>query len=218
MALVYTWSAVIDQNSRIVAAVPGPTHTGNVVGEIFGGNFPGNGSTVLMRKAAVIEAGGYDPNLRARLAQGVEDWQLYFRIATRHEFSVVPEYLTGYRKTAAGMSADLLQMLRSRDLLADEMCNRYPDYTAEIKDARWYFLGHLYRHALSTRRRMGALMIAALLIRQNPLIGAKKAFFIFRAIARRACWRLMRRVEPSPDWQTQPEARPFLVELPVDSN
>ena len=138
VALVYTWSAVIDENSRIMAAVPGPTHTGNVVGKIFGGNFPGNGSTVLMRKAAVIEAGGYDPSLRARSAQGVEDWQLYFRIAAYHEFSVVPEYLTGYRKTATGMSADLVQMLRSRDLLAEEMCNRYPDYMAEIKDARLY--------------------------------------------------------------------------------
>jgi glycosyltransferase involved in cell wall biosynthesis len=219
VALVYAWSAVIDENSRIVAAVPGPTHTGNVVGKLFGGNFPGNGSTVLMRKAAVIEAGGYDPSLRARSAQGVEDWQLYFRMATSHEFSVVPEYLTGYRKTATGMSADLLQMLRSRDLLAEEMCNRYPDYMAEIKDARLYFLSYLYHHALSARQIMGALMIATLFIRQNPLVGAKKAFFIpVRAIARRACWRLMRWIERSPDRQTQPEARPFLVEVPVNPN
>ena len=218
VALVYAWSAIIDENSRIVAAVPGPTHTGNVVGEIFGGNFPGNGSTVLMRKAAVIDAGGYDASLRARSAQGVEDWQLYFRIATRHEFSVVPEYLTGYRKTAAGMSADLLQMLRSRDLLAEEMCNRYPEYTAEIKDARLFFLNYLYHRALSTRQGIGTLMIAALLVRQNPLMGAKEAFFIpVRALARRAWWRLMRWIERGRDRKSQPEARPFLVELPVDA-
>jgi glycosyltransferase involved in cell wall biosynthesis len=217
VALVYAWCAVIEENSRIVVAVPGPTHTGNVVHEILAGNFPGNGSTVLMRKAAVIEAGGYDPSLRARSAQGVEDWQLYFRIATRHEFSVVPEYLTGYRKTAAGMSADLLQMLRSRDLLAEEMRNRYPEYTAEIKDARLYFLSYQYRHALTTRRGVGALMVAALLIRQDPLMGAKEAFLIpLRALARLAWWRLMRWIERGRDRKTQPEARLFLVELPAD--
>jgi hypothetical protein len=156
--------------------------------------------------------------LRARSAEGVEDWQLYFRIATRHEFSVVPKYLTGYRKTAAGMSADLLQMLRSRDLLAEEMCDRYPEYTAEIKDARLFFLGYLYRDALNTRRGIGALMIAALLIRQNPLMGAKEAFFIpVRALARRAWWRLMRWIERGRDRKSQPEARRFLVELPVDA-
>ena len=219
VALVYTWLAVIDENSRIVAAVPGPTHTGNVINEIFGGNFPGNGSTVLMRKAAVIEAGGYDPSLRARSAQGVEDWQLYFRIATRHEFSVVPEYLTGYRKTATGMSTDVLQMLRSRDLLAEEMCNRYPNSMAEIKDARSYYLRYLYRHAVRTRKIMGALMIAALFIRQSPLKGAKETFFKpVRTTARRAWWRLMRWIERGPDQQTRPEAPPFLVELPVDAN
>src|SRR5260370_27486918 len=84
VALVYTWSAVIDENSRIVAAVPGPTHTGNVVGEIFGGNFPGNGSTVLMRKAAVIEAGGDHPRFRAPSAQTGEDLQMYFGSAGSH--------------------------------------------------------------------------------------------------------------------------------------
>jgi len=217
VALVYAWFAVIDENSRIVAAAPRPTHTGNVIGKIFGGNFPGNGSTVLMRKAAVIEAGGYDPSLRARSAQGVEDWQLYFRIAASHEFSVVPEYLTGYRQTATEMSANLLQMLRSRDLLAEEMCNRYPNYMKEIKDARWVFLHYLYRRALVSGRRMGALMIAVLLIRQKPLMGVKKAFFIsVRAIARRTRWLLMRWIERSPDRQTQPEARPFLIEVPVN--
>jgi len=33
-------------------------------------NFIGNGSAVLMRKAAIQEAGGYDPSLRARSAEG----------------------------------------------------------------------------------------------------------------------------------------------------
>jgi glycosyltransferase involved in cell wall biosynthesis len=164
VALVYNWWARIDINSRIVYAMPGPTYNGTVLDQIFHGNFAGNGSTVLMRKAAIIEAGGYDPSFRARSGEGVEDWKLYFRIATRHKFAVVPEHLTGYRWTGTNMSANLLQMLRGRDLLADEI---------QIRNYRLCSLEHLYQEALHHRQPVNALRIAALLICESPLGGAK---------------------------------------------
>src|SRR5262249_55629035 len=126
----------------------GPRHDGIVVDHMFGGNIVGNGSAALMRKSAISEAGSYDPSLRARDAEGLEDHQLYFRIATRHEFSVVPEHLTGYRRRAASMSGNVRTMLRSRDILAGEMCSKYPERAPMIRASRFFFLIYLYDIAL----------------------------------------------------------------------
>jgi len=81
----------------VVNESPRAKHSGTVAYEMCRGNFIGNGSAVLMRKNAIQEAGGYDSSLRARSAEGLEDWLLYFRISTRHQFAVVAEHLTGYR-------------------------------------------------------------------------------------------------------------------------
>jgi glycosyltransferase involved in cell wall biosynthesis len=174
VALVYTWSTIIDEDSRIIGFSPRPTYTGVVLDAIMHGNFCGNGSCVLMRKKAVIEAGGYDPTLRARLAEGCEDFQLYFRIATRHEFAVVPEHLTGYRRTGAGMSADVLQMLRSWDLVSEEICSSYPERASEIRASRVYFFSYVYDRGVNARRWGAALRIGAMLVRQRPLNGTKQ--------------------------------------------
>ncbi len=211
VALAYSWWARIDADSRIVYATPGPTYAGCVLDHIFGGNFAGNGSTVLMRKAAVIEAGGYDPSLRARSGEGAEDWQMCYRIATRHQFAVVPEHLVGYRATGANMSDNLLQMLRSRDLLAEEMRQSFPERAAEIRRHRLYFLEHLYRHALTSRQAASALRIAALLVRCRPLGGARRVLLTpARALARLGRRRLRRLIRPRAEAARQPAPRRFL--------
>jgi glycosyltransferase involved in cell wall biosynthesis len=215
VALVYTWSAIIDADSWIIAALPGPTCTGSVVNDLFRGNIVGNGSSALMRKAAIAEAGGYDPSLRARSAQGLEDYQLYFRIATRHEFSVVPEHLTGYRRTANSMSANVLQMLRSRDIFADEMCRRYPERASEIRAYRVYFLTYLYNVALGNKQGLRALRIAALLLWASPLMGGKEVFFrTATSLAHAASRRLARPIRRAWDGNMRAERRRFLVGTP----
>jgi glycosyltransferase involved in cell wall biosynthesis len=192
VALVYAWSAMIDQHSRIIGYSPRPRYTGMVLDDILRGNFCGNGSCALMRKQAIIEAGGYDTSLRARSAQGCEDFLLYFRIAARHEFAVVPDHLTGYRWTATSMSADVLQMLRSWDLVSEEMCGRYPERASMIRAHRVYFLSHLYDRGLSARRWAAALRIGPMLIRQRPFSGTKQVFLTpTRRLARRVVSRLL---------------------------
>ena len=153
-----------------------------------------------MRKSAVLEAGGYDPSLRARSAEGLEDYQLYFRIATRHKFSVVPEHLTGYRRMPNSMSADVFQMLRSRDLLAEEMCSKYPEHMSEVRASRLYFLSYLYEVALGNRRGLDALRMAALLVWESPLVGISQAFVMAaRSLARATSRSLARRIRRTGD-------------------
>jgi glycosyltransferase involved in cell wall biosynthesis len=143
VGLVYCWSAVVDRTGAIIFDREKPRHQGNVIPALFAGNWVGNGSCALMRKDALLEAGGFDPSLRDRRAQGCEDWKLYLGIARRHRFALVPDHLVGYRRLAGAMSDDVAQMLRSDALVRQEQLALYPQYRAEIARGRHFYLAWL---------------------------------------------------------------------------
>lgn len=179
IGLVYTWSARIDAKSRVFDQSPGARHAGVVTREICSNNFIGNGSAVLMRKAAVQEAGGYDPSLRARSAEGVEDWLLYFRIATRHQFAVVPEHLTGYRYLPTSMSANIPKMLKGYDIVAAEMCAKYPQWESKIRKHRLHYLAdYQFSNAFKTKNLAAVLEAAGFVIHESMLKGITKIAII----------------------------------------
>ena len=143
IGLAYCQSAVIDEDSIITANNNGPIHGGDVLPHLFYGNFVGNGSSPLMRKRLVEEVGGYDASLRARKAQGCEDWKLYLLLAERSHFAVVSDHLVGYRYTRAAMSGDVAQMLRSDAIVRDEMAARHPNYRFELDEGRRHYIDWL---------------------------------------------------------------------------
>lgn len=162
--LAYTWSALIDEESRVYSLWHRPTHEGEVFGELCRANFVGNGSCTLMRREAFEAVGGYDPSLRARGAQGCEDLMIYLRIAERYEFRVVRQHLTGYRVTAANMSSDALRMLRSCELTLDAFRGRYPQhaeaFAAHEREMAYWLLARAvttgpWRNALALLSRQG---------------------------------------------------------------
>ena len=110
--LVYNWSRVVDEASLCRGAFATPRIEGNVFHRLLRWNFIGNGSTPLIRRKA-LSGLRYDPSLRAEDAGGCEDYLLQLQIAREWEYSCVPAYLTGYRRTAAAMSQDRGTMLRS---------------------------------------------------------------------------------------------------------
>jgi glycosyltransferase involved in cell wall biosynthesis len=146
--LVYTWQAILDETGRVISKRIRPDDEGYVLPRLISGNFVGGGSPTLMRRQAVLDAGGYDPSLRARNAEGCEDLKLYLRISERYEFAVVKEFLTGYRCMAGRMSNDLLQMQRSRDLVADYAEVTHPQYAELARDSRMYCRGSSLKKAL----------------------------------------------------------------------
>jgi glycosyltransferase involved in cell wall biosynthesis len=146
--LVYTWSALIDENNKVVDWGDNPLFAGDVLLALSSGNFVGNGSTALMQKSVLKEVGGYDSSLRGRQAQGCEDWSLFLKIAERAHFAVVPDYLTGYRQAQNAMSRDIEQMLRSDALVRSEMLIRHPEYLVQIKSGRHSYLDWMFRREL----------------------------------------------------------------------
>ena len=146
MGLVYTWFAVIDEKGQVSDLEHQPLDAGQVLRRMCRGNLVGNGSSPLLRRSAILEAGGFDPGLRkhAQDARTVT----YFRISERHEFALVPEHLTGYRRHPETMSEDSLQMLRSYQLRPWGPPGKYPAYAEEIRGGEIDLADWLIRKAL----------------------------------------------------------------------
>ena len=133
LALVYTWSHSIDDEGRIMRwETNRPEGEGRVFLQLIEANIIGNGSAPLMRKDRVIEAGGYDTELRAQGAEGCEDWKLYLALAERYDFAVIRACLVGHRQTREMMSRNHRVMKRSYDLLFDDIRRRHPELPVNV--------------------------------------------------------------------------------------
>lgn len=174
VGLVYTWYAAIDAEGFITDRSYRPSEEGDVLARMCRGNLVGNASAALIRRDALLEAGGYDPTLRARNAQGCEDLLIYYRIAARHRFALVPDFLTGYRVTPHNMSSDALQMLRSWQIVAAEMRQQHPELEADIEAGEQFALGWLMRRALQSGRLAPAAELSRLLVRRNRRLLARE--------------------------------------------
>jgi len=198
VGLAYRWSASIDQHDRVVSFGPQPLVEGDAMKSLCAANWIGNGSSLLMRRAAFEKAGGYDPTLRARQAQGAEDLLMCFRVAEHAGFAVVPRYLVGYRATPGNMSSDSLQMFRSTELVLDEYRRKYPEHAGDIAQhlqaSRHWFA---YR-AAATRRRHDARILLAEALQQHPLASTWHFSGLALSIARGRLQRRIGRRDPFP--------------------
>ena len=71
---------------------------GKILAQLIVTNFIGT-STVIVRRDAFVGVGGFDDNLRA-----LQDWDLWLRIAEKHEIAYLPDPLTRYRVHASSTS------------------------------------------------------------------------------------------------------------------
>jgi glycosyltransferase involved in cell wall biosynthesis len=124
--LAYCWVCEIDSTGRVLQQHERHHHEGAVLDAIVRSNFLGCGSTPLVRRQALADAGGFDPRLHAAGAQGCEDWLLYARVAAAYDYAVAPEYLVGYRLRENSMSSDRSAMLRSHVLMCEQMAALSP--------------------------------------------------------------------------------------------
>lgn len=113
MGMVYSWWVRIDERGVIRGSSFPCRLEGDVPLPLFYVNFVGNASVPLYRRSAVERAGGYDAGLRARGAQGCEDWDLSLRVAAHNRTGVSPGHHTGYRQVPGSMSSLVGTMARS---------------------------------------------------------------------------------------------------------
>ena len=128
-AVSYAWYVLIDEHGRFRQVGPQNQFRSKkpVLSAQIEANFIGNASSTVIRRNAVEAVGGYDPTLRARDAEGCEDWALYIALAERWNFVVVPQYLVAYRRHATSMCRDGARMARSQALVLTDLRRRRPD-------------------------------------------------------------------------------------------
>lgn len=207
-ALSYCWFACIDETGAIID-IP---HQGKVEGDVllrlFEGNFIGNGSSMLVRRAALERAGGFDSGLRAADAQGCEDYLLFCRIAEHAPFVCVDAPLLGYRQLAGNMSSDQRRMIRSWRMVMAEMAGRHPEHHALLRQGLRNYVVWLARRAVFARafgrlspmlgdlRRNEPDLLVAMLTRDLPILLRDCARAAKRRLGRE--WRRRRAGAPSP--------------------
>lgn len=74
--------------------------------DLLGGNVIGMHATVMYRRAPLSAAGGFAEGLRA-----CEDWDVYLRLARRHEVASHRHISADYRRHAGGMSRDFIRLI-----------------------------------------------------------------------------------------------------------
>ncbi|MCP5432740.1 MAG: glycosyltransferase family 2 protein [Alphaproteobacteria bacterium] len=172
VGLVYGWSAKIDAKGCITDEREQPLIEGNVLARLCRGNFIGNGSSALVRRQALIDAGGFEPGLRAAGAQGCEDILFYARVAERHAFALVPDHLTGYRYLPGNMSSDLVRMLRSWTLVMDEIGGRHPELAGDLRAGLRSYGLWLAMRALAIGKPVHFVRAFGLLARRDRALAA----------------------------------------------
>lgn len=171
--LVYSWYVVIDELSRITLQWDGPAWQGDVFDHLLVDNFIGNGSSVLVTRKALEDAGGFEPALAAAGAGGCEDALFYLRVAEKHRFAVAPGYHIGYRYTPGNMSSDLSRMMRSWLLVRDEMKRRHQNKQSLMNQGVERFGRWLMRRAISLSQFHQVRHLFGVLFRESPQLAIK---------------------------------------------
>lgn len=168
VGLVCTLYVLIDENDFLIPGRMPKVQASYEFLDLCRRNFIGNASSALMRRDAVLALNGYDASLRAQGAQGCEDLKLYLRLAEQYGIEIVPLPLTGYRQMPGNMSSNGWQMLKSFDLVADELGGRRPDVVPALQANRVFLLRWLIIRALAGKQWQVAVKLGIELLR-GPL-------------------------------------------------
>ena len=127
VAVVYSPCRWIDEHDNVIGSSCAYGCSGSVLLRLIYSNFVGNGSALLLRRPAALEAGGFDPGLRDNGIEGCEDYLLQLKLAQRYEFGLMPEYLVGYRVYSPRMSSDGARMQASKQHVLESIRRARPD-------------------------------------------------------------------------------------------
>jgi GT2 family glycosyltransferase len=112
--LASCYSALVDESGRMLGWRVGDAASGDAYGRMLERDVVSGGSVAVVRRAALLQVGGFDESLPMR-----SDWDLWIRLARRYPVVTVPETLVGYTRSGSGASRHLAVMERAgQELLA----------------------------------------------------------------------------------------------------
>jgi hypothetical protein len=142
---------------------------GDILDRLLRENFiGGNGSTMLMRRAVLEAAGGFDSGFRQAGAEGCDDYLFTCRVAETFHFSALKEVLVGYRETPGSLSSNLVRVLNSRLMAAEILAARHPEKQEIIEGSLRIFADWIIRNAVFVGPRRQVPELLRILLRRYP--------------------------------------------------
>ena len=108
---VYCWFHLIDEEDWVIGSSEAYSARGQVIDQMLYFNFVGNGSSILINRAALNVVGLFETGLKS--AGGCEDLDMQLRLARNFPVELSPRFLIGYRVVGGSMSDDRGRMQRS---------------------------------------------------------------------------------------------------------
>jgi glycosyltransferase involved in cell wall biosynthesis len=127
VGMVATWTTVIDEDGQELRRVVLPSEHVDLARRLLLRN-PFQHGAVLLRRAALEDAGGYRPDYGAN-----EDYDLWRRLARSWELACIPEALYRYRVHSAAVTRTDPCRELERERLRDEL---WRDYNARSYEVR----------------------------------------------------------------------------------
>lgn len=168
-AAVYALHHVIDSDDEIICPGRSNVARGYIYARHLTFKYIGNGSTLLVRRDAALEIGGFDSSYAAAGIGGCEDLDFELRLAARYRMEVIPERLVGYRNYPGNMSSNHIQMAKGalevvgRSLAANPQLPRYAARSATAST-----LKYALRELKWADSRYLALMTVCKILRNDP--------------------------------------------------
>ncbi|OWV75516.1 glycosyl transferase [Rhizobium sp. R634] len=161
-AAVYVLHHFINRDDELNGLGPSFFARGYIYARHLTFKYIGNGSSLLVRRQAALEIGGFDSSYAAAGIGGCEDLDFELRLAARYCIEYVPERLLGYRKYPGNMSSNYVRMASAlsevtrRSLAAGPQLSSYAIRSAILAAHKYavnqYILAGNYRLAAASAR------------------------------------------------------------------
>lgn len=120
--VAYSWTDYIDESGE---PLPGGQHfkyTHHVYERLLLGDFIGSGSNPLIRQEAFSQVGNFDESLL-----GGQDWEMWIRLASKYQFTVVTATQVLYRQSAHSWSANLERQEKGYNQVIEKSLGNAPE-------------------------------------------------------------------------------------------
>lgn len=206
LGFVYTPYRLIDPRGIVVGSSPRGDAGPRVYLRMLLVNLVGNGSALLVPRAVFESVGGYEPEMRERHLEGVEDLLFQIRVARHWDVGLAPGYLTAYRRHPSSLSSNLIRMREAKVTLFDRIAELYPETPAQfLAAARAAALADLAVHQFRATDLQGGLASTRKALNLAP---ATVANFLIDRIERRL-QRGLRRLGRMAGAMQRTAAKPF---------
>jgi len=129
--LTFSWSRIVDNQGRDTGLTSRPWNGPISFSQLLADNVMGNGSALVCRRKALLEAGGFDTTMPC-----CQDVDICLRMALLRPGNTcaISEYLTFYRARTGQLSGDIPLMERTFERMIDKLRAIEPDEVSRVQE------------------------------------------------------------------------------------